>query len=363
MLLTGVSAANIDHLAELVVEKWKRRELGRLGTLAEELQYKSHEEVPIDEALKQLQDGLANLQQEGSLAEKGVTHIAESLIGLHDYIEKVSKGEVLPGIPSGFYDLDSMMSGGFNPGDLIIVAGRPAMGKSAFATQVGFNIASKYKLPVILFSLEMSKFQITLRSLASEAGIESGYLKTGRISDGQWEAVNRGIATLTEMPFYLDDNPVPDGNYIEAQCRRVMASLSSSQLGLIIVDYLQLMDGEGNGNRNNEISKLTRQLKRLAMKLNTPVMCLSQLSRGVESRTNKRPMLSDLRDSGAIEQDADKAIMLYREEYYTPDTTEKGIAEVIVAKNRDGATGTAKLLFDAPFTRFKNLAKPANGGW
>ena len=355
-----VSAANIDHLAELVVEKWKRRELGRIGTLAEELQFDT--QVPLDEALKKLQDAISNLHQEGN-SGVGATHIAEAMITLHDYINEVSKGNVLPGIPSGFYDLDTMISGGFNRGDLVVIAARPAMGKSAFATQIGLNIATSHKLPVILFSLEMSKFQIALRSLASEVGIESGFIKTGRISDGQWDAVNRGINTLTEMPFYMDDNPVADPSYIEAQCRRVMASQNTTQLGLIIVDYLQLMDGEGAGNRNNEISKLTRSLKRLAMKLNTPVMCLSQLSRAVEARTNKRPMLSDLRDSGAIEQDADKAIMLYRDEYYTPDTPDRGIAEIIIAKNRDGATGTVKLLFDSQFTKFKNLARPVNDDW
>ena len=239
---------------------------------------------------------------------------------------------------------------------LVIVAGRPAMGKSAFAARIAFYLASAYQFPVVVFSLEMSKLQIAMRALSGEAGIESGYLKTGRISNKQWEPLSQGIGTLSELPVYLDDRPDPSLSYIESECRKIMAQ-ERRDLGLIVVDYLQLMDGNGGGNRNNEIEKLTRGLKRLAMKLQTPVMCLSQLSRAVENRNNKRPMLSDLRDSGGIEQDADKVIMLYRDEYYDQNTQEKGIAEIILAKNRDGATGTIQLLFDAHLTKFKNMVR------
>ncbi|MBN3945036.1 MAG: replicative DNA helicase [Nostoc sp. NMS7] len=356
-----VSAVNIDALAGLVVEKWKRRELGRLASLASELQHKSNEETPLEEAFSQLQDFIYELQRSSDTA--GASHISEVVINLFQDIEDRSQGKVLPGIPTGFYDLDAMTCG-FNRNDLVIVAGRPAMGKSAFAAQIAFYLAQAYQFPVVVFSLEMSKLQIAMRALSGEAGIESGYLKTGRISNKQWEPLSQGIGTLSELPVYLDDRPDPSLSYIESECRKIMAQ-ERRDLGLIVVDYLQLMDGNGGGNRNNEIEKLTRGLKRLAMKLQTPVMCLSQLSRAVENRNNKRPMLSDLRDSGGIEQDADKVIMLYRDEYYDPNTQDKGIAEIILAKNRDGATGTIQLLFDAHLTKFKNMVRSQStqSGW
>ncbi|AUT04684.1 replicative DNA helicase (plasmid) [Nostoc sp. CENA543] len=356
-----VSAVNIDALAAVVVDKWKRRELGRLGSLAIELQHKGHEEMPLEQAFEQLQDFIYQLQRSSNAT--GASHISDVVVNLFQEIEDRSQGRVLPGIPTGFYDLDAL-TGGFNRTDLIIVAGRPAMGKSAFAAQIAFHLASAYRFPVVVFSLEMSKLQIAMRELSSEAKIESSCLKSGRISNTQWQSLSQGISTLSELPVYLDDRPDPPLSYIEAECRKIMAR-ECRDLGLIVVDYLQLMDGFGGGNRNNEIEKLTRSLKRLAMKLQTPVMCLSQLSRAVESRNNKRPMLSDLRDSGGIEQDGDKVIMLYRDEYYDPNTEDRGVAEIILAKNRDGATGTIKLLFDAQFTKFKNMvrAQPERSVW
>lgn len=353
-----VSAVNIDALAGLVVEKWKRRELGRLGSIAIELQHKSNEETPLEKAFEQLQDFIYELQRSSDTA--GASHISDIVINLFQDIEDRSQGKVLPGIPTGFYDLDALTAG-FNRNDLVIVAGRPAMGKSAFAAQIAFYLASAYHFPVVVFSLEMSKLQIAMRALSGEAGIESGYLKTGRISNKQWEPLSQGISALSELSVYLDDRPDPSLSYIEFECRKIMAK-ERRDLGLIVVDYLQLMDGNGGGNRNNEIEKLTRSLKRLAMKLQTPVLCLSQLSRAVESRNNKRPMLSDLRDCGGIEQDADKVIMLYRDEYYDKNTQEKGIAEIILAKNRDGATGTIQLLFDAHLTKFQNMVRSATLG-
>lgn len=348
-----VSAVNIDALADVVVDKWKRRELGRLGNLAIELQHKADEETPLEQAFEQLQDFIFQLQRSSNAT--GASHISDVVVNLYQEIEDRSQGKVLPGIPTGFYDLDAI-TGGFNRTDLIIVAGRPAMGKSAFAAQIAFHLASASGFPVVVFSLEMSKLQIAMRALSSEANIESGYLKSGRISNTQWQSLSQGIGTLSELPVYLDDRPDPPLTYIEAECRKIMAR-ERRDLGLIVVDYLQLMDSFSGGNRNNEIEKLTRGLKRLAMKLQTPIMCLSQLSRAVESRNNKRPMLSDLRDSGGIEQDGDKVIMLYRDEYYDSNTVDRGVAEIILAKNRDGATGTVKLLFDAHFTNFKNMVR------
>jgi replicative DNA helicase len=213
-----------------------------------------------------------------------------------------------------------------------------------------------YKLPVAVFSLEMSKEQLVQRLLASEAGIESGYLRSGRISQNQWEPLSRAIGMLSEMPIFIDDTPNITVTEMRSQARRLQAEVGA-ELGLIVIDYLQLMEGAGD-NRVQELSRITRSIKGLARELSVPIIALSQLSRGVESRTNKRPMLSDLRESGSIEQDADLVIMLYRDEYYNTDTPDRGIAEVIIAKHRNGPTGVVKLLFDPQFTKFKNLARP-----
>ncbi|MEB3215821.1 MAG: replicative DNA helicase [Nostocales cyanobacterium 94392] len=229
---------------------------------------------------------------------------------------------------------------------------------TAFCLNLAHNVASLYKLPVAVFSLEMSKEQLVQRLLSSEAEIESTYLRTGRISQTQWEPLSRAISILSEMPIFIDDTPNITVTEMRSQARRLQAE-AGTDIGLVIIDYLQLMEGGGD-NRVQELSKITRSIKGLARELGAPVIALSQLSRGVEARTNKRPMLSDLRESGSIEQDADLVIMLYRDEYYNTDTPDRGIAEVIIAKHRNGPTGTVKLLFDPQFTKFKNLAKPSH---
>ncbi|MBF2018459.1 MAG: replicative DNA helicase [Rivularia sp. T60_A2020_040] len=351
-----VSAVNIDALANLVISKWKRRELGHLGNLATELQHKSDDEVSLEQAFEQLQDCIYRLQQGSN--NKHTSHISDVMTDVYQKIEERHQGTALGGIPTGFYDLDAVTNG-FSPGDLVIVAGRPAMGKSALAAQIGFNVAQQQNQAVVLFSLEMSKSQIGMRMLAGETEIENTNLKTGRISDSQWQSIAVGTTSISNLPIYLNDYATPSLNYFEAECRKIMA-MERRNLGLVIVDYLQLMGEDGNSNRNHEIAAITRGLKRLAMKLEVPVVCLSQLSRGVESRQNKRPLLSDLRDSGGIEQDGDKVLMLYRDEYYSPDSPDRGICEIIIAKHRDGATGTIRLLFDSEYTKFKNLAR---GGW
>jgi replicative DNA helicase len=230
---------------------------------------------------------------------------------------------------------------------------------TSFAMNIAHYIAGSSRMPVAIFSLEMSKEQLALRMLSGEARIESSYLRSGRISQNQWEDLTRGISSLQQMPIYIDDTPNITITEMRSQARRLQAE-QGTDLGLILIDYLQLMEGGGD-NRVQELSKITRQIKGLARELNVPVIALSQLSRGVEARTNKRPMLSDLRESGSIEQDADLVMMLYRDEYYAPDTPERGIAEVMIAKHRHGATGTVKLLFDPQFTQFKNLAR--TGGY
>jgi replicative DNA helicase len=226
---------------------------------------------------------------------------------------------------------------------------------TSFALGIARNIAEK--LPVAVFSLEMSKEQLVQRLLASEAGIESNYLRTGRISQNQWEPLSHALGSLSELPIYIDDTANQTVMQMRSQVRRLQAE-KGGKLGLVLIDYLQLMEGSGSDNRVQELSRITRSLKGLARELNVPVIALSQLSRSVESRSDKRPMMSDLRESGAIEQDSDLIIMLYRDEYYKPDTPDRGIAEIIITKHRNGPTGVVKLLFDPQFTRFRNLASP-----
>jgi len=226
---------------------------------------------------------------------------------------------------------------------------------TSFSLNLAHNIAAANRLPVAIFSLEMSQEQLVQRLLSSESGIETGYLRTGRIAQTQWEPLSRAIGNLSEMEIYIDDTPNITVGEMRSKARRLQAE--KGELGLILIDYLQLMEGAGSDNRVQELSRITRSLKGLSRELHVPVIALSQLSRGVESRTNKRPMLSDLRESGSIEQDADIVIMLYRDDYYNHDTPDRGIAEVIVAKHRNGPTGTVKLLFDPQLTKFKNLAR------
>ncbi|MBD2515294.1 replicative DNA helicase [Nostoc sp. FACHB-973] len=535
-----VSAVNIDALAGLVMEKYLRRELIKAGNEIVHLGYETETELPI--VLDKAEQKIFGVTQERP--QSGLVHISDTLINNFQDIEDRNQGIALPGIPCGFYDLDALTSG-FQRSDLIIVAARPAMGKTSFSMNIAQyianyeitikgdnNIDQRKKLPVAVFSLEMSKEQLTQRLLASEAQIESSYLRSGRLSQTQWEPLSRAIGTLSEMAIYIDDTPNITVTQMRSQARRLQAE--QGILGLIVIDYLQLMEGAGD-NRVQELSKITRQLKGLARELSVPVIALSQLSRGVEARTNKRPMLSDLRESGcltgdslvtladsgvqvpikelvgkcgfavwavdeatmlikkaivsnvfstgikpvfllktrlertiratanhkfltihgwhrlddleigdslalprclpsssmetisnaeialpghyvsrerdsilatvvksekinflaksdiywdeitsieycgkeevydltvpnlhnfianniivhnSIEQDADLVIMLYRDEYYSPDTPDRGIAEVIIAKHRNGPTGTVKLLFNPQFTKFQNL--------
>ncbi|BDI14979.1 replicative DNA helicase [Nostoc cf. commune SO-36] len=292
-----VSAVNIDALAGLVMEKYLRRQLIKAGNEIVHLGYETETELPV--VLDQAEQKVFGVTQERP--QSGLVHISDTLINNFQDIEDRNQGIALPGIPCGFYDLDAMTSG-FQRSDLIIVAGRPSMGKTAFCLNLAHNIAASYKLPVAFFSLEMSKEQLTQRLLASEAQIESSYLRTGRLSQTQWEPLSRAIGILSEMPIYIDDTPNITVTQMRSQSRRLQAEIGT-ELGLIVIDYLQLMEGAGD-NRVQELSKITRQLKGLARELSVPVIALSQLSRGVEARTNKRPMLSDLRESGCLAGDS-----------------------------------------------------------
>jgi len=347
-----ISAVNIDQYAQLVMDKYLRRKLIQVGGEVAQLGYET--DTPLEKVLDQSEQKIFGITQ--SRPQQSLVATADILTSTFSDIESRSLGMVLPGIPCGFYDLDAMTQG-FQRSDLIIAAGRPSMGKTSFVLNIARNIAAFHKLPVAVFSLEMSKEQLVYRLLSSEVEIESGRLRAGRISQNEWEPLGHAISALSQLPVFIDDTPNISVTEMRSKARRLQAEQGGA-LGLILIDYLQLMEGSGSENRVQELSRVTRALKGLARELSVPVIALSQLSRGVESRTNKRPMMSDLRESGSIEQDADLIIMLYRDEYYNPDTPDRGIAEIIITKHRNGPVGTVKLLFEPQFTRFRNLAAP-----
>ena len=281
---------------------------------------------------------------------ESLEHIGTVLHKVFDHLAELSQSDsTIPGLSTGLRDLD-MKINGLNKSDLLLVAARPAMGKSAFALNLGMNVAKKYKKTVAIFNLEMSREQLALRLLASEAFIELQKLATGKLSEEEWGKLCMASAALSQTDVRIDDNPSVTVADINAKCRRL------DNLGLVIIDYLQLMQGSGYGkasdNRVTVVGEISRALKIMAKELNIPVICLSQLSRAVESRTDKRPILSDLRESGAIEQDADSVMFLYRDEYYNENSEDKGLAECIVAKNRHGETGTVKMQWFGPYQTF-----------
>ena len=277
-------------------------------------------------------------------------HIGTVLHKVFDRLTELSQSDsAIPGLSSGMRDLDTKING-LNNSDLLLIAARPAMGKSAFALNVGVNVAKKYKKTVAIFNLEMSREQLAMRLLSSESFVELQKLATGKLSEEEWAKLCMASAALAQTDIRIDDNPSVTVADINAKCRRL------DNLGLVIIDYLQLMQGSGYGkggdNRVTVVGEISRSLKIMAKELNVPVICLSQLSRAVESRTDKRPILSDLRESGAIEQDADSVMFLYRDEYYNENSEEKGIAECIVAKNRHGETGTVKMQWIGQYQTF-----------
>jgi replicative DNA helicase len=257
-------------------------------------------------------------------------------------------------VATGFTDLDRRTSG-LQPSDLIIIAGRPGMGKSAFGLNIAQHVGVRVSRPVAIFSLEMSKEQLVTRMLCAEARVDSTKLRTGFLRRDDWPLLTKAAGTLSEARIYIDDTPAQTALDIRSKARRLRSELGD--LALVIVDYLQLMQGRrGTENRQQEVSEMTRALKALAKELDVPVVALSQLSRAVEARKPPRPQLSDLRESGAIEQDADVVCMIYRDEIYDEESMDKGVAEIIIAKQRNGPTGIVKLAFQGEFTRFSNLA-------
>jgi replicative DNA helicase len=294
-----------------------------------------------------------------NVAERRVTDslkpLTELLYASMDRLERLyDRGEAITGVPTGYVDLDERLYG-LQPSALIIVGARPAMGKTAFALGMAAHAAMEARVPTLIFSLEMSSDEITNRLLVSEARVDAGRMRNGRLNESDWPKISQAVARLGDAPLFIDDNPNTTIMEIRAKARRLKARQGS--LGLIVVDYLQLMSGGSSENRQLEVSAISRGLKILARELEVPVVALSQLSRGLESRADKRPVLADLRESGSLEQDADVVMFLYRDEMYNPESADRGSAEVIVAKHRNGPTGKLQLAFLDHFTRFANMAR------
>ena len=340
------TAANAVRYANIVRDKAMLRGLAKAADEINETVY-SQVGTPA-EMLESAEKKIYALRK----GERGdsLEHIGTILHKVYDRLAELAQSDsAIPGLSSGLRDLDNKING-LNKSDLLLVAARPGMGKSALALNIGVNVAKKYKKTVAIFNLEMSREQMVMRLLANESFIELQKLATGKLSEEEWVKLGMASSALSQTDIRIDDNPTVTVADINAKCRRL------DNLGLVIIDYLQLMQGSGYGknseNRVTVVSEISRALKIMAKELNVPVVCLSQLSRGPESRTDKRPMLSDLRESGAIEQDADAVMFLYRDDYYNEDTEEKGVVECIVAKNRHGETGTVKLQWIGQYQAF-----------
>ena len=348
---------NVHRYAKIVADTAALRRLIGVASEIAEIAY-----TEPDDVAKALDDAE---QKVFAVAEDRVTdstrHLKELVHEATQELEKRFESKVaLTGVPTGFSDLDATLLG-LQQSALIVVGARPAMGKTAFALNVASNVASGTNLPVLIFSLEMSHSELTMRMLSSEARVDSKKLRTGNISEPEWTRINNAVGRLETRLLYLDDNANVTVMEIRAKARRLKAKHNG--LGLIVIDYLQLMSGNNSESRQLEISEISRNLKILARELEVPVMALSQLSRKLEERSDKRPQLSDLRESGAIEQDADVVLFLHRPEVYRNEKgegvahDEKGVAEVIIAKHRQGPNGTVKLVFFGESTRFENMAR------
>ena len=342
------TAANAMRYALIVKDKAMLRGLGQAATDIGEM---VHEGVGTPAEMLESAEKKIYALRKGERGDS-LEHIGTVLHKVFDHLTELSQSDsAIPGLSTGLRDLD-MKINGLNKSDLLLVAARPAMGKSAFALNMAVNVAKKYNKTVAVFNLEMSREQLALRLLASEGFLELQKLATGKLSEEEWSKLCMASASLSQTDIRIDDNPTVTVADINAACRRL------DNLGLVVIDYLQLMNGSGYGkgsggeNRVTVVGEISRSLKIMAKELNVPVICLSQLSRAVESRTDKRPILSDLRESGAIEQDADSVMFLYRDEYYNENTEDKGLAECIVAKNRHGETGTVKMQWLGAYQTF-----------
>ena len=354
------SASNIRRYAEIVRE---RSILRKLVSASDEIatQAFNPKGKPVDKILDEAEQKIFNIGEEGSRMKQGFQSMDTLVVDLMDRVQEMADNpNDITGVPTGFHDLDRMTSG-LQPGDLIVLAARPSMGKTAFAINIAEHVALNEGLPVAVFSMEMGASQLAVRIVGSIGRIDQGHLRTGKLGDDEWPRLTEAIEKLRTVSLHIDETPGLTPSELRANSRRL--ARQCGKLGLIVVDYLQLMSGSSGSdgdNRATELGEISRGLKMLAKELQCPVIALSQLNRGVEQRTDKRPMMSDLRESGAIEQDADIIMFIYRDDYYNKDSKDPGVAEIIIGKQRNGPTGTVRLAFLKPLTRFESLATGFN---
>ena len=352
------TSANVRSYAQIVHEKAVLRKLIRTTEEIANTCYAGKD--PLEDILADTEKQIFNLLQ--SRSTQDFVPIKQVAINVLEKIEEAYKTQgTVTGVPTGFIDLDYKLSG-FQPSDLVLIAARPSMGKTAFVLNVVDHVAVRKKLPCMVFSLEMSKEQLVNRMLSMESNVDAQKLRTGSLTDSDWDAVVEGVGIIGNAKLVIDDTPGISISELRSKCRKMKLEHG---LSIVIIDYLQLMSGSGKGgndNRQQEISEISRSLKALAREMHAPVVALSQLSRACETRTDHRPMLSDLRESGAIEQDADVVMFLYRDDYYNKDTEHPNEAEVIIAKQRNGPIGTVTLIWKPEYTKFVNATRPQGDG-
>ena len=356
IITTVPTSANVKYYATIVKEKAVLRRLIRVNEEIANDCYLGRD--PLETILADTEKKIFDLLQSRSSGD--FVPIRQVALNVLENIEKASKTkETVTGVPTGFIDLDYKTSG-FQPSDFILIAARPSMGKTAFVLNVVDHVAVKKGIPCMVFSLEMSKEQLVNRMLSMESNVDSQKLRTGTLTDSDWDAVVEGVGIIGGSKLIIDDTPGISISELRSKCRKMKLEHG---LGMVIIDYLQLMTGSGKSsdNRQQEISEISRSLKALAREMQAPVVALSQLSRACETRTDHRPMLSDLRESGAIEQDADVVMFLYRDDYYNKDSEMKDMAEVIIAKQRNGPIGTVNLVWMPQYTKFANATRQGQG--
>jgi len=357
------SASNIRRYAEIVRE---RSILRKLVTASDEIATNAFntQGKPVPQILDEAEQKIFQIGEEGSRLKQGFQNMDQLAVILMDRVNQMADSPSdITGVPSGFVDFDKMTSG-MQAGDLIVLAARPSMGKTALAINIAEHVALNEGLPVAVFSMEMGASQLAIRIVGSIGRIDQQRLRTGKLNQEEWPRLTEAIEKLRNVSLHIDETPSLTPMELRANARRL--ARTCGKLGLIVVDYLQLMSGNSSSNsgdnRATEIGEISRGLKMLAKELQCPVIALSQLNRSVETRTDKRPMMSDLRESGAIEQDADVIMFIYRDDYYNKDSKEPGVAEIIIGKHRNGPTGTVKLAFLKPLTRFESLASGYSNG-
>jgi len=352
------TAANIKAYANIVRERSIMRQLVSVGTDIANSAY-NPEGRDSKELLEHAEQQVFQIAEQGAKGRQGYQNIRQLLTKAVDRIDLLFQADShITGVATGFDDFDEQTAG-LQPADLVIVAGRPSMGKTTFAMNIAENAAIKQGKPVAVFSMEMPGEQLAMRMMSSLGRINQHKLRTGKLTDEDWPRVTSAVGILSEAPLFIDDTPALTSTDLRARARRLKRE--HGDLGLIVIDYLQLMQGSGKENRATEISEISRGLKALAKELNVPVVALSQLNRSLEQRPNKRPVMSDLRESGAIEQDADVIVFIYRDEVYNEDSPDKGMAEIIIGKQRNGPIGTTRLTFMGQFTKFENYTSDATG--